>query len=554
MKNELNGFVDWPEDFKQKYKQLGFWSGEFLGDMIAQSVINCPEKIAIIDGSRAISYQQLNQKSNQLALGFKSIGLVMDDVVVLQSQNQIEFFEVLFAFFKIGVKPILALPAHRYFEIDVFCKISQAKMYLAIGKEQSNQYAQIGNKIKQNYNDKLIVCLSDEHLIVNDFIQLNSLYHDDSYQKDMTNLNAEKIALFQLSGGTTGMPKLIARTHNDYHYSVRASNEICGITQSTVYLSVLPVMHNFSLSSPGALGVLYAGGTIVLSSPTIANQAFELIEKYKVTISALVPPLLLTWLQQLKSDSKLDYSLESLEVLQVGGAKLSKNVATEVNKIFGCQLQQVFGMAEGLVNYTRLYDSEDIVNSTQGRPISEADEVIVVDDNDQPLEFGQRGHLLVRGPYTIRGYYKNEVHNKTAFTNDGFYRTGDIVTQNHNGYITVEDRSKDQINRGGEKISAEEIENHLINNIQIFDAAVVAMPDEFLGERSCAFLIMDTSYEYVSDFILKKTLLQYLRSIGIADYKIPDRFEILDAFPKTKFGKVNKVALREMINKKINLI
>lgn len=147
-------------------------------------------------------------------------------------------------------------------------------------------------------------------------------------------------------------------------------------------------------------------------------------------------------------------------------------------------------MAEGLVNYTRLDDPEDTIVHTQGRPMSPFDEIKIVDEKGRELGPGQTGEPLTRGPYTIRGYYKAEEHNAKAFTEDGFYRTGDLVKVNSSGYLIVEGRAKDQINRGGEKVAAEEVENHLLAHPGVLDAAVVSMPDQFLGERACAYIIL----------------------------------------------------------------
>ena len=225
---------------------------------------------------------------------------------------------------------------------------------------------------------------------------------------------------------------------------------------------------------------------------------------------------------------------------------MSAEVAKKIAPTFGCQLQQVFGMAEGLVNYTRLDDPDDLVVQTQGRPLSPYDEVKVVDENDQEVPRNVVGHLLTRGPYTIQGYYKAPEHNAKAFTKDGFYRTGDLVSINDLGYLTVEGRNKDQINRGGEKIAAEEVENHLLAHPSVLDVAIVAMPDEYLGEKSCAFVILK------DEKIKKRELKAFLRERGLASYKIPDRIEWIDAFPKTHLGKVSKKDLRKYIQEKLN--
>ncbi len=155
----------------------------------------------------------------------------------------------------------------------------------------------------------------------------------------------------QLSGGSTGLSKLIPRTHDDYIYSVRESARICGLTPASVYLAALPIAHNYPMSSPGFLGALYAGATVALSPSPSPDVAFPVIERERVTITGVVPPVAMIWLEAAAGTPS---DLSSLEVLQVGGAKLATEVARRVKPTLGCTLQQVFGMAEGLVNYTRL--------------------------------------------------------------------------------------------------------------------------------------------------------------------------------------------------------
>ena len=228
-------------------------------------------------------------------------------------------------------------------------------------------------------------------------------------------------------------------------------------------------------------------------------------------------------------------------MIQVGGAKLAAEVAKRVKPTLGATLQQVFGMAEGLVNYTRLDDDEDTIVNTQGRAISPDDEVLIVDDLGQPVPEGEAGYLLTRGPYTIRGYHNNPSANERSFTADGYYRTGDIVKRLPGGYLVVQGRAGDHINRAGEKISAEEIEDHLLAHPQVFDVAVVSVPDEFLGERSCAFVI--PKGEKPRGAALK----QWVRGRGLADFKVPDQVVFVDAFTATAAGKISRKELRAQL-------
>ena len=247
----------------------------------------------------------------------------------------------------------------------------------------------------------------------------------------------------------------------------------------------------------------------------------------------MVPPALQLWLQHATHS---EFNLSSLEVIQVGGAKLSLSIAEQVTPILGCKLQQVFGMAEGLVNYTRYDDDEWLILNTQGRPISPADEIKIVDEHNELVPYGVEGRLLTRGPYTFRGYYKSPHHNNCAFDEEGFYASGDLVKQLPSGHLIVTGRVKDQINRGGEKIAAEEVENLLLSHPNVQHAAIVSTPDDTLGEKSYAFVIGDN----LKAIFLRK----YLRAQGIADFKVPDKFQFVTEFPLTPVGKVDKKALR----------
>ena len=561
----------WPTDVAEAYRHKGYWRDESLALILQKKAQQHADAIAIIDGDQQWSYQQLWHRTQQLGASFQALGINAGDNVVVQLPNQSAFIEVFFALINIGAVPVLALPAHRATELNHFIRHSNAKAFIGYATFESNKAAT--QPLKQTlksvggFNHYSEATELVRHIIAvpktcefdtpthnnNEHIHLlNTLYTANTHISQST-INADKIALLQLSGGTTNVPKLIPRSHNDYYYSIRESVKLGGLTSQSRYLAVLPAAHNFTLSSPGLLGVLEAGGSIIFSAISEAKHAFNLIEKHQITHCALVPPLAIAWLQHQQSTSAAPSNtankasnLTSLAVLQVGGAKLSAVTAKKLKAAFKCQIQQVFGMAEGLVNYTRLDDADDIVLNTQGKPISIDDEIVIVDDNDQPLPIGEAGHLLTRGPYTIRGYYRAASHNAQAFTPDGFYRTGDIVSLTPEGYLVVEGRHKDQINRGGEKISAAEVEEQLLKHPAIIDAAVVAMDDEYLGERSCAYVITQDNTR-INLIAIKR----FLREQGLAEYKYPDRIEMINKFPKTHFGKVSKKALRQRINQQL---
>ncbi|NTX06826.1 (2,3-dihydroxybenzoyl)adenylate synthase [Myxococcus sp. CA040A] len=533
--SRLPGCPTWPQDYAERYRRAGYWKGETFGRMLRERAERHGERTALVYGKERWTYRELDARVDWLAAGLKGLGIQPQDRVVVQLPNIGAFHEVCFALFRLGALPVFALPAHRASEIGYFCEFTEAVAYVIADRHGGFDYRNLATSVQAKTP-------SLRHVIVvgdaGPFTSLESLYADSPVE--LTEPRPDDVAFFQLSGGSTGVPKLIPRTHDDYLYSLRASAEICQLDASSVYLCALPAAHNFPMSSPGVFGTFYAGGTSVLALHPSPDVAFPLIEKEKVTITALVPPLAMVWLDAAKARR---HDLSSLRVLQVGGAKFSAEAAARVKPALGCTVQQVFGMAEGLVNYTRLDDSEDLIVNTQGRPISADDEIRIVDEDGQDVATGETGQLLTRGPYTIRGYYKAEAHNARAFTSDGFYCTGDLVRMTADGYLVVEGRAKDQINRGGDKVAAEEVENHLLAHPEVHDAAVVSMPDAFLGERTCAFVIPRGTPPAAT------SLTAFLRERGLAAFKIPDRVEFVETFPKTGVGKVSKKALRETLSR-----
>ncbi|NEC00865.1 (2,3-dihydroxybenzoyl)adenylate synthase [Streptomyces anulatus] len=524
----------WPAEFAEKYRAAGWWRGETFGEILRRRAEEHPDRIAIVDpvaGSRW-TYADLDRRADRLAAGFLARSIAKGDKVVVQLPNIAEFFEVIFALFRIGALPVFALPAHRESEITYFCEFTGAVAYVIAAEHGGYDYRELASKTLAN-----VGTLRHVFVAQGDPGAFESLVEVAEEPVGYGGPRPDDLAFLQLSGGSTGVPKLIPRTHDDYIYSLWGSNEICGVDERSVYLCVLPAAHNFPLSSPGSLGALYAGGRVVLCPAPSPEVAFPLIEREGVTITGLVPPLALLWTEAAPSTA---HDLGSLDVLLVGGAKFSEEAARRVRPALGCTLQQVFGMAEGLVNYTRLDDPVETIVTTQGRPISPDDEILVVDDEDREVAPGETGHLLTRGPYTIRGYWNAPEHNARSFTEDGFYRTGDIVRVTDTGHIVVEGRAKDQINRGGEKIAAEEVENHILAHPAVHDANVVAEPDPYLGERVCAYVILRSGAGPLKAVAVKR----FVRERGLAAYKVPDRVEFVDAFPQTGVGKVSKKDLR----------
>lgn len=527
-------FTPWPEALARRYRERGYWTDRPLTDIITRQAKN--DAIALIDPQRSLSYRQLNQLSDRLAAALLRRGIHSGDTTLVQLGNVVEFYVTFFALLKIGVVPVNALFSHQRNELNAYA--AQIKPALLIADRQHGLFG----------NDEFLTTFRAEH----PSLRLVALRSEEQGEQSLASwleedcgdfvaapTAADQVAFFQLSGGSTGTPKLIPRTHNDYYYSIRRSVEICHFDDETRYLCALPVAHNYPMSSPGVLGVFYGGGLVVFASDPDAGQCFRLIDQHQINVTALVPPAVTLWLQAIEEWGGCQ-QLASLKLLQVGGAKLGETLAARIPAEIGCQLQQVFGMAEGLVNYTRLDDDEQHILTTQGCPMSPDDELWVADDDGNPLPVGETGRLMTRGPYTFRGYYQSPEHNAAAFDKDGFYCSGDLISLTEDGYVKVEGRQKDQINRGGEKIAAEEIENLLLRHPEVINAALVSMPDELMGEKSCAYIIATSPLKPV-------VLRRHLRAEGVAEFKLPDRFIQVETLPLTPVGKVDKKLLRQRL-------
>lgn len=526
-------YTRWPEQFAARYRLKGYWQDLPLTHIVTRYASN--QSIAIVDRERHFSYQQFNQSIDNLAAYLQYKGAKCGETALVQLGNVAEFYIVFFALLRIGVVPVNALYSHQSHELNAYAQ--QINPTLFIADRLHSLFVDDGflTTFCARYSSVRLVLLNND----TGARSLNNMIRQTHYQVIATPTPADEVAFFQLSGGSTGTPKLIPRTHNDYLYSVRRCQEICQLNRHTCYLCVLPSAHNFCLSSPGALGVFMAGGCVVLANNPSPDHCFKLIEQHGVNISAVVPSIVNLWLQALRERGG-HKQLSSLRLLQVGGASLTSLLAKRITGEMNCQLQQVFGMAEGLVCCTRLDDTLDKITQTQGYPICPDDELWVANEQGEKLASGEMGHLMTRGPYTIRGYFNSIEHNQETFDHEGFYYSGDLVSISIDGYLTVHGRVKDQINRGGEKIAAEEIENLLLQHNAITQAALVSVEHDVLGEKSCAYLVTTTPLRAVE-------IRRFLNQQGIAKYKLPDFIKFIKALPLTAVGKVDKRKLREWL-------
>jgi 2,3-dihydroxybenzoate-AMP ligase len=542
----LDGVVRFPAEFAARYRAKGYWEDRTLRETFDELFARHSDRIALIDRDRSVTYAQLAERATRLGLNLLDAGLKPLDRVVVQLPNVVEFVYLYFALQKIGCVPIMALPTHRYREMSQFVELSDAVACVTPDRVKDFNYCDLVRRIgNARTGMKLGIILGETpqgFLSLTELIDRPSKRSPDEMNK--IPIDPEDPALFQLSGGTTGVPKLIPRTHNDYIYNSKMAAAVTGVDADQTLLIVLPLAHNLPLACPGIQGYFLHGGRVVLANSTRSEDIFALVERHRITHVAVVPALLI----RLINDPLIGkFDLSSLRVIQSGGQRLQPEVRRRTKELIPSAIvQENFGMAEGMLMFVRFDDPEEIRMETVGRPVSPDDEVRLVDDDDREVGPGEVGEFLARGPYTLRGYFGVPEYNTRAFTTDGFYRSGDLMRRHPSGNYMVEGRKKDLINRGGEKISAEEIENLILTHPAVQNVACVPMPDPVLGERMCAYAILRREKT-----LNLAELVAYLKNEEIAKHKLPERLEIVDDFPLSPFGKVSKKDLTESISARL---
>jgi 2,3-dihydroxybenzoate-AMP ligase len=516
----LDGVVPYPPEFAERYRALGYWRDRTMDQVFGELFDTHADRVALLHADEVITYAQLAQRRATLAAQLHEMGLRRRDRVLMHLPNAPEFLYLYFALQMIGVIPVLALAPHRRLEIEHFARLTEAVAYFGTDEE-------LGRTV-QSSNPAL------RHVVLMDALRPS----DEVAVPPPVEVNPSDPCCLLLSGGTTGIPKLIPRTHNDYVYNSEAAAAVGYIAAESCQLSVAPLAHNMPLACPGVQGFLMHGARVVLSEGTRAGEVLPLVARHRVSHIAAVPALYIRWLSDARAG---EHDLSSVQLLQSGGQRLQPELRRQMAAFFpNAFVQENFGMSEGTLFFVGKDLPEEARMETVGTPVSADDEVRLCDESGADVPDGEIGELTVRGPYTLRGYYRAPEYNEHQFTRDGFYRSGDLMRRHPCGAYLVEGRIKDLINRGGEKISAEEVENLILMHPAVRNAACVPYPDPVLGERMCACVILHPGRR-----LTLEELTTFLLGLGFAKFKLPERLEVLDDFPLSPFGKVSKKALAD---------
>ncbi len=513
-----------------KYISEGCWRKETQFDRLAAQAERLPDKLAVTDDERSLTFSELLDRSKSYAAYLLSLGLKKGDVVIVQHFNAVSFVEMLYACYAAGLLIHPMLMSYRETEITGVIKKLRPSLYISAEDYMGFDHAELAKKCIAESDPQLKL------LTVSEFEKIDlSRYDLDAVTYESPVFTDSSIIVS--SSGSTGIPKLIERTHANYIHCQMTCAKSIDMTENDIEFIPMPLMHCWNLCDPGLVGSLSEGCTVVLSKYNTPDEIMRLIDKYKVTVVALVPALVQACIEYRKYDESEDIS--SLRVIQAGGSICSPELVSAAMDSLGCVVQQIYGMSEGFVSATKLCDELETIVTTQGYPVSEWSEIRLVDADGNEVPDGEAGELLVRGPSVVTEYYMDPEANARSFTDDLFYCTGDEAVLVKNGRIRILGRVVELINRCGEKITPSEVEEMLMKIDTVKEAAVVGKKDPSLGQRICAYV---TAEDNSLDLAAVRKILS---EMGLASFKLPDRFEILKEMPRTGVNKINKKLLSQ---------
>jgi len=544
------GWNPYTEEEIERYVRKGYWPNTTVPDLLARTASRYPHKLAAVDDRGVeVTWGEMKERSDRLARHLLSLGIDYGDFFILQLPNVVEFLYLYFALNRIGAVPVMCLPRHRRLEIEHELRLHEAKgICVAVG--EPFDYVGMVEEIKGNHPYlKVFLCAGGEG--PGGWVSVDELLRREpevpaeeleNYKPDPNDISTQ-----QLSGGTTGVPKGIPRTHNDYIGQWIADAMAAGYTDESVFLMVIPVAHNAACQI-GTGPSLVVGGSIVLTKSPRVEDWYRLIEKYRVT-HAMMVPVQISYMIEAGEELRKKYDLSSWKVLAAGGQKVKPELVKWAVEELGVNFMNCFGMAEGPLIFNRWTSPLEAQMYTIGTPIisdPEGWQVKLVDDQGREVPPGEVGEMISKGAHTFKGYFRNPEENAKSFDADGFFHSGDLMSLRPDGRYVVEGRKKDMIIRGGENVYPEPIEDLLVKHPKVVNAACLGMPDPALGERLVAFVQLVKG----ESFSLEE-VREYMREQGVATFQWPERLEVVEGWPLTPFAKIDKRLLRAYITAKL---
>jgi non-ribosomal peptide synthetase component E (peptide arylation enzyme) len=543
----LDGFIPYRAEDAERYKSLRWWGDLTFGDILDRAADRYPDKEAFVDSASRLTFSQARDRVNRLAISLMNLGINPTERVLVQLPNWNEFVYVYFGLQKIGAIDVLLIDRYRPYEINYLIRLTGATTWILPWKYRKTDYLPIIKEVlKESPQMKNVILVKGKDQ--RDYFSLEAMVEGiELTEKNMTALAQRRpdpmqVAHMGPTGGTTGLPKVVPRTHNDLICSSEYAALAWEMDAKDICLLVGPIGHDLTFTK-GFLGSVLTYGKTVFLDSTDLEDICRTIEKEKVTALVWVPTLA----RRLVGFEGLDnYDLSTLKKMHCGGGASLPDLIKDVREKLGCTFFNGYGGTEGQTTLTRSNDDLEILYTTVGKPTCPYDSYKIVDRDGKELPADTPGELLIKGPGVFTGYYRNPEENEKMFDKDGYFKTGDVAKMDGNGNVTLVGRIKEMINRGGESISAVEVEKLIIDHPDVVFVAVVPMPDPEMGERVCAYIQPRPGARLHFD-----NILSFLKDKKASVLHFPERIELIDAMPFTKAEKIDKMALVKDIEKKI---
>jgi 2,3-dihydroxybenzoate-AMP ligase/mycobactin salicyl-AMP ligase len=545
----LEGFIPYKREDVEKYEKFRWWPGLTLGDLLDKAADIYPDKEAFVDEQSRFTYAQARDKTNRLAVGLLGLGIQPQDRVLVQVPNWNEFLFAYFAVQKIGAVAVLLIDRYRQYEIGYLVQLTGATSWIVAEKYKKTDYLPIVEDVLKERPQlkNVILARSKGH---GRLLSMENLMDKVRMDKaDLRNLSERRpdpnqVAHMGPTGGTTGLPKVVPRTHNSLVCAVEYAARSWEMDIHDTTLLAGPIGHDLTFTK-GICGSLFALGKAVFLDSMEMTDICQTIQRERVTAIVWVPTLA----KRLTDfEGRKDYDLSSLKRMHCGGGASLPDVIKGVREKLNCAFFNGYGGTEGQTTIPRSGDSLESLINTVGKPTCPYDTYKAVTPEGKELPPNHPGELMIKGPGVFTGYYRAPEENAKVFDEAGFFRTGDLARIDEKGYVTLTGRIKEMINRGGESISATEIEKLIIGHPDVALVAVIPMPDPMLGEKVCAYI-----QPKVGANLSFEKIISYLKGKKASVQQLPERIEFIDTMPVTKAEKIDKKALREDIEKKLEV-
>ncbi|WP_281987433.1 medium-chain fatty-acid--CoA ligase [Escherichia coli] len=527
------------EQRRAAYRQQGLWGDASLTDYWQQTARAMPDKIAVVDNHGAsYTYSALDHAASCLANWMLTKGIESGDRIAFQLPGWCEFTVIYLACLKIGAVSVPLLPSWREAELVWVLNKCQAKMFFAPTLFKQTRPVDLILPLQNQLPQLQQIVGVDKLAPATSALSLSQIIADNTPLTTAITVHGDELAAVLFTSGTEGLPKGVMLTHNNILASERAYCARLNLTWQDVFMMPAPLGHATGFLH-GVTAPFLIGARSVLLDIFTPDACLALLEQQRCTCMLGATPFVYDLLNLLE---KQPADLSALRFFLCGGTTIPKKVARECQQR-GIKLLSVYGSTESSPHaVVNLDDPLSRFMHTDGYAAAGV-EIKVVDDAHKTLPPGCEGEEASRGPNVFLGYFDEPELTARALDEEGWYYSGDLCRMDEAGYIKITGRKKDIIVRGGENISSREVEDILLQHPKIHDACVVAMPDERLGERSCAYVVLKAPHHSLS----LEDVVTFFSRKRVAKYKYPEHIVVIEKLPRTASGKIQKFLLRKDI-------